>query len=194
MKKGDAGRRTMNIFQKIKSGVMISGVVLVIAGIVLLFFPEAMTKTIAYVTVVVLILMGIGQIIGYLCSEPGRGSFRGGMAAGICLLIAGILIYFRAEAVISIIPIILGVIIVISGIARLQQAVDLARMKAQRWSTVLATAILNIILGGVIVFNPFSTVMTLLRFVGVGMIYSGISDIIATIYLWNQTQDFYEQN
>lgn len=183
----------MNIFQRIKSGVMISGIVLLAAGIILLFFPEAMTKTIAYVTAVMLILMGISQIIGYLCSEPGRGRFSGGMAAGICLLIAGFLIYFRAEAVISVIPIILGIIIVISGVAKLQQAVDLARMKAPRWSTVLATAILNMILGGVIIFNPFSTVMTLLRFVGLGMIYSGLSDIGASIYLSRQTKDYYDQ-
>ena len=43
----------------------------------------------------------------------------------------------------------------------------LARMKARRWTTVLATACLNLILGGVIIFNPFSTAMTLLRFVGI---------------------------
>ena len=70
------------------------------------------------------------------------------------------------------------------------QAVDLARMKARRWTTVLATACLNLILGGVIIFNPFSTAMTLLRFVGIGLLYSGISDIVSTLYISRETKNY----
>ena len=39
----------MNIFQKIKSGMLISGAVLIVAGLVLLFFPVTTTKMIAYI-------------------------------------------------------------------------------------------------------------------------------------------------
>ena len=98
-------------------------------------------------------------------------------------------IFFRAEAVISIIPIILGIVILLSGIVKFQQAIDLARMKVSRWSTVLATALLNVILGAVVILNPFSTVTTLLQLVGIGLIYSGLYDIIATIYVSHQMKD-----
>lgn len=184
----------MNIFRKAKSGMLISGVVLILAGVILLFFPEAMTKTIAYMAAILLICMGIAQIIGYLRYDPGMGRYSSGVVLGGFFIILGLLVYYKAEALISIIPIILGIIIVVSGVAKLQQAIDLARMKASRWSTVLAGALLNIILGGVIVFNPFSTVMTLLRFVGIGLIYSGLSDIIATLYLSHQMKDYYDQD
>lgn len=180
----------MSIFQKIKNGIMISGAVLILAGLVLLLFPAATTRMIAYVAAVILILMGTAQIIGYFRYEPGMGRYSGGLVLGIFLILVGLLIYYKAEVVISIIPVVLGVIIIFSGLAKLQQAIDLARMSAKRWSTVLATALLNLILGGVIVFNPFSTVMTLLRFVGVGLIYSGVSDIIATVYLSRETKNY----
>lgn len=184
----------MNIFRKAKSGMLISGAVLIIAGLILLFFPEAMTKTIAYVAAVLLVCMGIAQIIGYLKYDPGTGRYSSGVVLGGFFIVLGLLVYYKAEAIISIIPIILGIIIVISGVGKLQQAVDLARIKAGRWSTVLAGALLNIILGGVIVFNPFSTVMTLLRFVGIGLIYSGLSDVIATLYLSRQMRDYYDRD
>lgn len=184
----------MNIFQRVKNGIMISGVFLVLAGLVLLFFPEVTTKTIAYLAAALLLFMGIAQIIGYFRSDPGMGRYSGGLVLGIFLIVIGLMIYYKSEAVISIIPVILGVIIVISGAAKLQQAIDLARMKVNRWSTVLVIALLNIVLGGVIIFNPFSTVMTLLRFVGIGLIYSGLSDIISTLYLSHQAKDYYDED
>lgn len=186
-------RNDMNIFQRAKNGILISGVFLIIVGLVLLFFPEETTRMIAYIAAVLLLVMGVSQIIGYLRSDPGMGRHNSSLVAGIFLVIAGLIVYFRAEAVISIIPIILGIIIAISGVAKLQQAVDLARMKVSRWSTVLAVSLLNIILGVVIFFNPFSTVMTLLRFVGIGLVYSGVSDVIATLYLSRRTRDYQDR-
>ena len=179
----------MSIFQKIKSGMLISGAVLIVAGLVLLFFPVTTTKMIAYIAAAMLLFMGIGQIIGYFRYEPGSGRYSSGLVLAIFLMIVGLLIYYKAEVVVSIIPIILGVVILFSGFSKLQQAVDLARMKARRWTTVLATACLNLILGGVI-FNPFSTAMTLLRFVGIGLLYSGISDIVSTLYISRETKNY----
>ena len=63
----------MNIFQKIKSGMLISGAVLIVAGLVLLFFPVTTTKMIAYIAAAMLLFMGIGQVIGYFRYEPGSG-------------------------------------------------------------------------------------------------------------------------
>ena len=180
----------MNIFQKIKSWMLISGAVLIVAGLVLLFFPVTTTKMIAYIAAAMLLFMGIGQVIGYFRYEPGSGRYSSGLVLGIFLMIVGLLIYYKAEVVVSIIPIILGVVILFSGFSKLQQAVDLARMKARRWTTVLATACLNLILGGVIIFNPFSTAMTLLRFVGIGLLYSGISDIVSTLYISRETKNY----
>ena len=159
--------------------MLISGAVLIVAGLVLLFFPVTTTKMIAYIAAAMLLFMGIGQVIGYFRYEPGSGRYS-----------SGLLIYYKAEVVVSIIPIILGVVILFSGFSKLQQAVDLARMKARRWTTVLATACLNLILGGVIIFNPFSTAMTLLRFVGIGLLYSGISDIVSTLYISRETKNY----
>ena len=163
--------------------MLISGAVLIVAGLVLLFFPVTTTKMIAYIAAAMLLFMGIGQVIGYFRYEPGSGRYSSGLVLGIFLMIVGLLIYYKAEVVVSIIPIILGVVILFSGFSKLQQAVDLARMKARRWTTVLATAC-------VIIFNPFSTAMTLLRFVGIGLLYSGISDIVSTLYISRETKNY----
>lgn len=183
----------MNLFQRLKNGIVASGVVLIIAGLILLFFPETTTKTIAYMAAATILLMGLTQLIGYFRSSPADGRYSGGIVLGIFFIVVAAVLFFNAEAVISIIPIILGVIILLSGIVKFQQSIDLARMKVSRWSTVLATAILNVILGLVVILNPFSTVTTLLQLVGIGLIYSGISDIIATLYVSHQIKDRFKE-
>lgn len=183
----------MNLFQKLKSGIVASGVVLIIAGLILLFFPETTTKTIAYMAAATILLMGLTQLVGYFRSNPADGRYSGGIVLGIFFIVAACILFFKAEAVISIIPIILGVIILLSGVVKFQQSIDLARMKVSKWSTVLATAILNVVLGLVVIFNPFSTVTTLLQLVGIGLIYSGLSDIIATLYVSHQIKEHFRE-
>lgn len=179
----------MNQFQRAKSGAIFTGVVLCIAGAVLLFFPEALTKMVTYLASILLLCMGIGQIIGYFRTSPGEGRYGGGLVAGVCLVVAALVIFFRSDVVVSVIPVILGIIIVLSGVAKLQNAIDLARLKARQWTTALAIAILNLVFGVIIIFNPFSTAMALLQFVGIGLIYSGLFDVISILYLSKQMKE-----
>lgn len=180
----------MNIFQKIKSGMLISGSSSDRCRISIAVFPCYNHKNDCVYRGGNAALYGNRTGHRYFRYEPGSGRYSSGLVLGIFLMIVGLLIYYKAEVVVSIIPIILGVVILFSGFSKLQQAVDLARMKARRWTTVLATACLNLILGGVIIFNPFSTAMTLLRFVGIGLLYSGISDIVSTLYISRETKNY----
>ena len=74
--------------------MLISGAVLIVAGLVLLFFPVTTTKMIAYIAAAMLLFMGIGQVIGYFRYEPGSGRYSSGLVLGIFLMIVGLLIYY----------------------------------------------------------------------------------------------------
>ena len=76
--------------------MLISGAVLIVAGLVLLFFPVTTTKIIAYIAAAMLLFMGIGQVIGYFRYEPGSGRYSSGLVLGIFLMIVGLLIQTAA--------------------------------------------------------------------------------------------------
>ena len=79
--------------------------------------------------------------------------------------------------IIAMIPILVGIIIVIHGINNLQQSVSLCQNRYDKWWIALLLGIITIGFGVLLVFNPFAAVDTLIRFIGLFMIYDGASDI-----------------
>ena len=75
------------------------------------------------------------------------------------------------------IPILVGIIIVIHGINNLQQTVSLCRSRYDKWWVALLLALITIGFGVLLIFNPFVAVDTLIRFIGLFLIYDGASDI-----------------
>lgn len=72
---------------------------------------------------------------------------------------------------------------IVDGVLKVQYGVDLAKIGAKMWWTILILAAVIIGLGLVVVFNPFSTAMVFTIFAGIVLIFNGISDIVTTIYV-----------
>ncbi len=181
------------MFRKIKSMNVIYGLILVLAGLILTFFPEITAKTIAYTFGVVAEIMGLFYIIRYFRSEPGFVGENRGLVSGLVIMMFGLLIFIKSEIVISIIPMILGFLVATSGLNTLQQGIDLARVNGRGWGVVILIAVVNIVIGVIALCNPFSTVAFLIRIIGIGMIYSGITDFIISLYLSNQIKKYHKQ-
>ena len=85
-------------------------------------------------------------------------------------------------------PFILGLLIVISGIVKLQEALDMMKYRADGSVTVLVIAILSLVLGILILINPFGTAELLFRIIGIALIYNGVSDLLTVFYFSRKTR------
>ena len=74
---------------------------------------------------------------------------------GILGIVLGAVVLYKVEIVISLIPFILGVLVLCSGCSKLQDAIDLKRLDYGSWLGLLIVAAINIILGVVLIYNPF---------------------------------------
>lgn len=173
----------MKTLKKIKWNVIISSVIYVALGVILLLWPEMTAKNICYVVGVISIAVGIVNLIDYIRKDYSVDAYRYNLVYGLVFVLLGIVIFVKVETVISIIPFLLGFAVTISGLLKLQNAVDLIRMKYSGWGIVLIVSILNIAFGVVLIMNPFASAMVLFICIGIGMIYSGVSDLVATIML-----------
>ena len=88
-------------------------------------------------------------------------------------------------------PVVLGIGVVLSGILKLQHAFDLKRMGFDTWVRIGLTAAVNIFIGLIVILNPFSTVAWLMRLVGIGFLFSGVTDLITTIYVSKKASEYY---
>lgn len=183
------------MFRSFKTEMVFRAVAMIIAGIVLILFPAATQKTIAYVIAGVLAIYGILRVLRYFGIIGGNRQETGGLKeyASPMDLITGILLILCAalltKVLMAFIPIVLGIIVLISGLIKLEQAVELIRSGYGNWIGIMALAVVTIIVGVLSIFNPFDTNNILLRVIGAGLTFGGITDLIATGYVSGKFKD-----
>ena len=143
-------------------------------------------ETIANVIGILVIMIGAFFLIGYfLRKELAAGN--NDLIKGLVIVCIGIFICVKSELVVSVLPVVLGIGVVLSGILKLQHAFDLKRMGFDTWVRIGLTAAVNIF----VILNPFSTVAWLIRLVGIGFLFSGVTDLITTIYVSKKASEYY---
>ena len=151
-------------------------------GILLLINPIGFTSAIIRA-------VGIGMAVGgaiwgikYFRTEAMEAAASGMLFSGLLCLLIGLVLIFKTEWLINTFNVIImlyGVMIVLLGILKLQWTTDLIRMKRERWVVSGLSALIAIIFGALILFNPFKTNEILWSLAGAALLAQAIFDIIA---------------
>lgn len=169
---------------------LLVSVMYIVAGTVLLLFPETTTKTICYMIAIVVMAFGLIKVITYLVKGLEQNMYKNDLVIGFMCFIFGIILIFKSTIVISIIPILLGILVLISGFGKLQSSLDIKRMRNGNWMYFFVIALINVGLGLILIFNPFAVVKTMLRLVGICMLFSGITDIFGSVYMSKKLKNY----
>lgn len=180
----------MKTLKRIKWSVMFKGILYILLGIVALVVPETMEKTLGYLLGIVLIIAGGVSMIGYLLRDARENYYRNDFVLGLVGIVVGIIVLLRVEIIISLIPLLLGIMVIISGCEKLQDVIDMKRMNSGNWIVMLVLALINLILGLVLIFNPFRAATLMFRMLGIGLIFSGITDCMTVIYFAGKIKDY----
>ena len=181
----------MNFTKEVKWQNLIGNAIYIILGIVLLVFPEATATTFCYVIGIAAIVIGVFTILIYLFREVQKNYYRNDFVLGSMEILLGAVVLYKAELVVSLIPYILGILIVFSGILKLQTTIDIRRMRVGTELLFFILSMVGIVWGIVMILDPFRAFMEdqifalklLFIFIGIGLLFSGISDTIATLYM-----------
>jgi uncharacterized membrane protein HdeD (DUF308 family) len=146
-------------------------------GIILVVWPGLSVKVVCMAIGVVLVINGISRLMNFIFGRDGSVFSQMNLIMGIIITVIGGWILFQPGTIIAMIPILVGIIIVIHGINNLQQTVSLCQSRYDKWWVALLLALVTIGFGVLLIFNPFAAVDTLIRFIGIFLIYDGVSDI-----------------
>lgn len=165
------------ILKKIKTNVIVSALICVGLGVILVVWPGLSIQVVCMAIGGVLVLNGLSRLLNFILNRDGSIFSQMNLVMGIIITVIGGWILLQPGTIIAMIPILVGIIIVIHGINNLQQAVSLCQNRYDKWWIALLLGIVTIGFGVLLVFNPFAAVDTLIRFIGLFMIYDGASDI-----------------
>ena len=160
-------------------------VVEIILGVLLLINPEFFTKLAVIVIGVILIFFGIVFLVRYFKERNEPDSNSGGtLAIAIIALALGIICTFFSWWIIGlfgVMAVFIGIILIITGILKITTYSDNKKQGLPVSAMTIVGAVISIILGIIIIINPFSAVNVLWIFAGIALIVAGILDLIAII-------------
>ena len=157
-------------------GVLLS-ILMIVIGLLLVLWPGHVMTT-ALTILGIALLVGGGLLIYSWYSGRGRSGSVITLAEGIVMAVAGLFVLAAPKFLISVVPFIVGAFITLNGIFNLAQALDQRKAHYARWIISLVMAILTIVLGLLVLFNPFSTMEVLVVAIGIIIIYNGVSNLL----------------
>ena len=180
------------LLKQIKWDAILISVLYIVLGIVCVVIPETMVKTIGYLIGALLIIAGAVSMICYLLREAHQNYYRNDFVYGLVSIAIGIIVLYKVDWLIELVPLILGVLVLASGCSKLQDVIDMKRMEYGNWVLMLILAVANVIFGVVVIFNPFETALVLFQLVGAGLIFSGATDCFTVIFFARKIRKYYE--
>lgn len=164
-----------------------------ILGVLLLLFPQTSMRTLCWLLGGVAALAGIFTILLYLLRDVRENFLRDDLMLGILEIALGIFLLWKTDLALSLAPVLAGVVVIVSGLVKLQAGVDMARLHCGGWWIVLLLAAVSVALGIVLLANPFDAAAVLFMVLGIGLIYSAASDIITAVLLERRVRHFLEE-
>lgn len=180
----------MNI--KEKFSVITLSIMEILVGILLLINPVGLTTWIITIAGVILTLTGIFKIIGYFRLPAEEAALRKSLAFGILAVLAGLWCVFQSNWFIALFPLLTtlyGVIVLISGVTKVQWLADMIRLKKRRWGWMALSAAITIICAVIILRHPFTAAATLWMFIGLTMIVEAVIDILSAVFVREHKED-----
>ena len=166
----------LDFLKSIKVNILGSAALCIILGVILVVYPNTSLTIVCRAVGVIVLITGLGMIFSYLRSEFKGILAKIGLVFGSILAIVGGFIILRPLGIISIIPIVFGVLLVYHGLANMKQALELREYKDAGWWLPVLIAASTIVLGIVIMKNPFGTIGVLMRIIGACLIYDGLTN------------------
>lgn len=170
----------------LKSSI-INSILLLIFGILLIAQSEATILTISYIIGGILVAIGAIAVLKFIKNIDDLEKSGNGLdiVYGVVCVIMGILVIRNPQTIASIIPFIIGIIIIINSATKLQYSLELKRQENDLWTSTLILSIVMSICGVTLIFNPFKGAVFLTRIVGIFILIYSILDLISTMVIRN---------
>ena len=166
-----------NIKRRAWSAIIESAVILII-GILFVFWPDEMKKLLAYLVGAFCIIRGGVQIISYYMVEKGQNDFfNNNLLYGVVTVILGIAALCIGEKVADIFRIVIGIIIIYESLVRINAAVKLYSAKIKAWQIILVIALAMLVMGIFVTFYSGA----IMQLFGWMMVLTGLVGIVGDV-------------
>lgn len=164
--------------KQLRIAAYVNALLTVASGIVLIVWPMEVTGLICRILGALLVVMGAVYIFGYFVEGRGILSVTG----GLLFLLLGVWIFITPESIATLVPIVIGVILLVHSLKDFQMASEAKQSGSNQWMLLFLLALLNCVFGVVCICDSFGVVSVAVRMLGIALVYDGISDIVIVFH------------
>lgn len=164
-----------NFFKNVKIKASVAAIALIIIGLLFIIFPGSSANVICYVAGAFLMVWGVLCLFTFFASGMRRAE-SADLALGLTLVLVALLLFIKPWVIASVLTVLFGIALIVDGALKMQKFVVMNRLKMKSCWAVFVVAIISIVLGTLIVFDPFGD--ALMIFAGVSLIVTGVMDMV----------------
>lgn len=167
-----------NTVEKLTRYTWLRALILALVGVWFLLAPTSVYHVVKYVLLGGMLLLALGAFIDAVRAQRGTLESQSALWRGGGLLIGAMVVAVLLRPALSLLPIVIGLMLVVYGISRIITARDRqVYVNVSPFPTILYGLIVAIC-GFVLLFNPFRSIMALLQVVGAMLIVMGILELV----------------
>ena len=170
-----------NRIKAAKIGYIMISILLCVLGIVLIAVPDFSVTLLCRLGGGIMMLFGLVKVIGYCSKDLYRLAFQFDLAFGILLMALGIILIIRADAMVNLICIVMGICVLADALLKIQISIDSKTFGIQKWWLILAMAILTGVAGFLLVFRPSESIQIIMILFGIALITEGVLNLITIL-------------
>lgn len=165
-------------------------VIAIIIGVFMIMYPDVSLATLGVIVGVFMIINGAVLIVvdikAWSCNLPFEGLLQ-----GILRVVLGVLLLRNPDTMATYIGIVMGVSIILSGFGGIKLAYDLRHTDVP-WVLMMIVNILNVLIGGAVLYSPVLSSMALTTSVGMVLIISSVLNIVYVIMMRKNMKELEE--
>lgn len=174
-----------NFLKKSSWTDIVLSLIFILFGALLISKPDSIISMISIILGGIFIVIGVLRVIDYISTDR-KDNYL--LAIAVVAIIAGIVIMFCSELILSAFRILIGIWIIYSGIMNLQTAIVWKDYKSRLWLTSVILSIVTIIAGIYVLVNSGAILQT----VGIIVVIYGIVDIIESVIFIKKVDNYLE--
>ncbi|PAK80075.1 DUF308 domain-containing protein [Lentilactobacillus parakefiri] len=172
-----------SFMQQIRNYVWLKSLAYIIFGLLFLFEPHETLNLAINVLAAFFIVFGLINLLS-AWRQRSRGEVVDySFAIGITQVVIAVIVWILAKPLLAFLPFILGVMLIVSGISKVIDALNHRQYVNVSPMPFVLFGILLILVGVLLAFNPFGTVLVLLQFFGAALVVMAIMEIV-TAWKW----------
>ena len=181
--------RLQKLMKSFYKSSLVTSIILLVIGLLLFFKSQEAIIGLSYIIGTILVVLGIVAIIMFFkeSSEDIKNDLN--IVYGIVSLILGILVIVNPNAIAKLIPFIVGIIILINSAIKITYALEAKEDGNDIWKSSLIMALISLLCGIIILFNPFETSVVVFKIIGAFTIIYSVLDIIYMFEIKKEVKD-----